>query len=174
MDSLIWPQSSPQLSVYFNGASLQLWDELIFDCFLSNNDLIISPLFQEKEDQNKVLCYLQNTSAASSKLLLTAKPLSLDPSGSQGQLTTASRSLIDALNKLLAFCSASRLVLKECEGALRDVQVWMLVESIKFYPKFNDNHRFSIGLGEHIFSLVCRLHLILLYLYPMCRCLYGE
>lgn len=109
------------------------------------NDSILS-LIQEKEDQNKVLCYLQNTSAASSKLLLTAKPLSLDPNGGQGQLTTASRSLMDALNKLLTFCSASRLVLKECEGALRDVQVWMLVESIRFHPKFN--HRFSIGLGE--------------------------
>lgn len=151
-----------------------MWDEQIVEYLLSNNDSIFS-LFQEKEDQNKVLCYLQNTSAASSKLLLTAKPLSLDPNGGQGQLTKASRSLVDALNKLLAFCSASRLVLKECEGALRDVQVWMLVESIKVYPKFNDNHRFSIGLGEvSFFTNLPTTLAIFAFSVPHSRCLYGE
>ena len=47
----------------------------------------------------------------------------MDPTQGQGQLTAAARSLIDAMNKLLTFCSASRPVLKECKGALLDVQV---------------------------------------------------
>ena len=106
--------------MYVNCYDMDL--RLILDRTCTYYDSIIS-LFQEKEGQNKVLCYLQNTSAASNQLLLAAKPLSLDPSGGQGQLTAASRSLIEALNKLLTFCSASRPVLKECEGALRDVQV---------------------------------------------------
>ena len=56
----------------------------------------------------------------------------MDPTQGQGQLTAAARSLIDAMNKLLTFCSASRPVLKECKGALLDVQVYTYSVNVWF------------------------------------------
>ena len=58
------------------------------------------------------------------ELLLVAKEL-LAEGGVVGSahLTAAARSLIDALNRLLELCPSGRPGVKECESALRDLEV---------------------------------------------------
>ena len=72
-----------------------------------------------------MLGYLRTISVSSSKLLLAAKALSADPNAPNvmNQLAAAARALTDAINSLLDLCSTSGPGQKECDNALRNIEV---------------------------------------------------
>ena len=72
-----------------------------------------------------MLGYLRTISVSSSKLLLAAKALSADPNAPNvmNQLAAAARSVTDAINSLLNLCSTSGPGQKECDNAIRSIEV---------------------------------------------------
>ena len=74
-----------------------------------------------------MLGYLRTISVSSSKLLLAAKALSADPNAPNvmNQLAAAARAVTDAINNLLDLCSTSGPGQKECDNALRNIEVSM-------------------------------------------------
>lgn len=72
-----------------------------------------------------MLGYLRTTSITSSKLLVAAKALHVDPNGPnvQNQLAAAARAVTDSINALLNLCSTSGPGQKECDDALRNIEV---------------------------------------------------
>lgn len=76
-----------------------------------------------------MLGYLRTISVSSSKLLLAAKALSADPNAPNvmNQLAAAARALTDAINSLLDLCSTSGPGQKECDNALRNIEVRLCV-----------------------------------------------
>ncbi len=72
-----------------------------------------------------MLSYLRSISVSSSKLLLAAKALSADPNAPNmmNQLAAAARAVTDAINMLLNLCSNSGPGQKECDNALRNIEV---------------------------------------------------
>ena len=72
-----------------------------------------------------MLGYLRTISVSSSKLLLAAKALSADPNAPNvtNQLAAAARAVTDAINGLLNLCSSSGPGQKECDSALRSIEV---------------------------------------------------
>ena len=73
-----------------------------------------------------MLGYLRTISVSSSKLLLAAKALSADPNAPNvmNQLAAAARAVTDAINSLLNLCSSSGPGQKECDNALRSIEVY--------------------------------------------------
>ena len=84
---------------------------------------------QDRESCNEMLGYLRTISVSSSKLLLAAKALSADPNAPNvmNQLAAAARALTDAINSLLDLCSTSGPGQKECDNALRNIEVRLCV-----------------------------------------------
>ena len=82
-------------------------------------------LTQDRESRNEMLSYLRTISVSSSKLLLAAKALSADPNAPNvmNQLAAAARAVTDAINMLLNLCSTSGPGQKECDNALRNIEV---------------------------------------------------
>lgn len=80
---------------------------------------------QDRESRNEMLGYLRTISVSSSKLLLAAKALSADPNAPNvmNQLAAAARAVTDAINMLLNLCSTSGPGQKECDNALRNIEV---------------------------------------------------
>ena len=80
---------------------------------------------QDKESRDEMLGYLRTISVSSSKLLLAAKALSADPNAPNvmNQLAAAARAVTDAINSLLNLCSSSGPGQKECDNALRSIEV---------------------------------------------------
>ena len=74
-----------------------------------------------------MLGYLRTISVSSSNLLLAAKALSADPNAPMNQLAAAARALTDAINSLLDLCSTSGPGQKECDNALRNIEVRLCV-----------------------------------------------
>ena len=72
-----------------------------------------------------MLGYLRTISVSSTKLLLAAKALSADPNAPNvmNQLAAACRAVTDAINGLLDLCSTSGPGQKECDNALRKIEV---------------------------------------------------
>ena len=72
-----------------------------------------------------MLGYLRTISVSSTKLLLAAKALSADPNAPNvmNQLAAACRAVTDAINSLLDLCSTSGPGQKECDNALRNIEV---------------------------------------------------
>lgn len=83
------------------------------------------PTVQDKESRDEMLGYLRTISVSSSKLLLAAKALSADPNAPNvmNQLAAAARAVTDAINSLLNLCSSSGPGQKECDNALRSIEV---------------------------------------------------
>lgn len=77
-----------------------------------------------------MLGYLRTISVSSSKLLLAAKALSADPNAPMNQLAAAARALTDAINSLLDLCSTSGPGQKECDNALRNIEVSLCAERL--------------------------------------------
>uniref|UniRef100_A0AAR2LIC6 Talin 2a n=1 Tax=Pygocentrus nattereri TaxID=42514 RepID=A0AAR2LIC6_PYGNA len=79
---------------------------------------------QSKEDQFQVIGNLKNISMASSKLLLAAKSLSVDPgaANAKGLLAAAARSVTDSINQLINLCTQQAPGQKECDNALRELE----------------------------------------------------
>ena len=89
----------------------------------------MTPPSQDKESQDQMLGYLRAISVSSSKLLLSAKSFSADPHAPNvmNQLAAAARSVTDAINSLLNLTSASGPGQKECDNALRNIEVGVCV-----------------------------------------------
>ncbi len=92
---------------------------------LLQNGLMLTGATKNKESREQMLGLLRNSSVASSKLLLAAKALSVDPNGPnvQNQLAAAARNVTDSINSLLNLCSTSGPGQKECDSALRNIEV---------------------------------------------------
>lgn len=91
-----------------------------------DEDGSLSPsLPQDPESRNAMLGYLRTISVSSTKLLLAAKALSADPNAPNvmNQLAAACRAVTDAINSLLDLCSTSGPGQKECDNALRNIEV---------------------------------------------------
>ncbi|XP_061881013.1 talin-2a isoform X1 [Entelurus aequoreus] len=79
---------------------------------------------QKKDDQVQVISNLKNISMASSKLLLAAKSLSVDPAAANAKnlLAAAARSVTDSINQLITLCTQQAPGQKECDNALRELE----------------------------------------------------
>ncbi|MEQ2161988.1 hypothetical protein GOODEAATRI_015364, partial [Goodea atripinnis] len=74
---------------------------------------------------SKVVSNLKTISMSSSKLLLAAKALSTDPSSPnlKNQLAAAARAVTDSINQLITMCTQQAPGQKECDNALRELEV---------------------------------------------------
>ncbi|NXI53851.1 TLN2 protein, partial [Chloroceryle aenea] len=79
---------------------------------------------QTKEDQIQVIGNLKSISMASSKLLLAAKSLSVDPGAPNAKnlLAAAARAVTDSINQLITLCTQQAPGQKECDNALRELE----------------------------------------------------
>uniref|UniRef100_A0A8C2I840 Talin 2a n=1 Tax=Cyprinus carpio TaxID=7962 RepID=A0A8C2I840_CYPCA len=77
-----------------------------------------------KDDQMQVIGNLKNISMASSKLLLAAKSLSVDPAAGNAKnlLTAAARTVTDSINQLITLCTQNAPGQRECDNALRELE----------------------------------------------------
>ncbi|KAJ7412997.1 hypothetical protein WISP_93590 [Willisornis vidua] len=81
-----------------------------------------------KEDQIQVIGNLKSISMASSKLLLAAKSLSVDPGAPNAKnlLAAAARAVTESINQLITLCTQQAPGQKECDNALRELEVLSL------------------------------------------------
>ncbi|XP_041082285.1 talin-2 isoform X1 [Polyodon spathula] len=79
---------------------------------------------QCKEDQIQVIGNLKNISMSSSKLLLAAKSLSVDPGAPNAKnlLAAAARAVTESINQLITLCTQQAPGQKECDNALRELE----------------------------------------------------
>ncbi|XP_056272061.1 talin-2-like isoform X2 [Pseudoliparis swirei] len=79
---------------------------------------------QSKDDQIQVIGNLKNISMASSKLLLAAKSLSVDPGAANAKnlLSVAARAVTESINQLITICTQQAAGQKECDNALRELE----------------------------------------------------
>ncbi|XP_051898367.1 talin-2 [Pristis pectinata] len=79
---------------------------------------------QTKEGQIQVVGNLKNISMASSKLLLAAKSLSVDPAAPNAKnlLAAAARAVTESINQLITLCTQQAPGQKECDNALRELE----------------------------------------------------
>ncbi|KTF94138.1 hypothetical protein cypCar_00006455 [Cyprinus carpio] len=84
---------------------------------------------QTKDDQIQVIGNLKNISMASSKLLLAAKSLSVDPGAANAKnlLAAAARAVTESINQLITLCTQQAPGQKECDNALRELEASYLV-----------------------------------------------
>ncbi|XP_039551194.1 talin-2 isoform X2 [Pimephales promelas] len=79
---------------------------------------------QSTDDQIQVIGNLKNISMASSKLLLAAKSLSVDPGAANAKnlLAAAARAVTESINQLITICTQQAPGQKECDNALRELE----------------------------------------------------
>uniref|UniRef100_A0A672IWA8 I/LWEQ domain-containing protein n=1 Tax=Salarias fasciatus TaxID=181472 RepID=A0A672IWA8_SALFA len=79
---------------------------------------------QSQEDQIQVIGNLKNISMASSKLLLAAKSLSVDPGAANAKnlLAVAARAVTESINQLITLCTQQAAGQRECDNALRELE----------------------------------------------------
>uniref|UniRef100_A0A671P3B1 Talin-2-like n=1 Tax=Sinocyclocheilus anshuiensis TaxID=1608454 RepID=A0A671P3B1_9TELE len=79
---------------------------------------------QSKDDQIHVIGNLKNISMASSKLLLAAKSLSVDPAAGNAKnlLAAAARTVTESINQLITLCTQNAPGQRECDNALRELE----------------------------------------------------
>uniref|UniRef100_A0AAY4E2G9 Talin 2 n=1 Tax=Denticeps clupeoides TaxID=299321 RepID=A0AAY4E2G9_9TELE len=79
---------------------------------------------QSTDDQIQVIGNLKNISMASSKLLLAAKSLSVDPGAANAKnlLAAAARAVTESINQLITLCTQQAPGQKECDNALRELE----------------------------------------------------
>uniref|UniRef100_A0A672N1K6 Talin-2 n=1 Tax=Sinocyclocheilus grahami TaxID=75366 RepID=A0A672N1K6_SINGR len=92
-----------------------------FDEFL---DAGIEMAGHTQDDQIHVIGNLKNISMASSKLLLAAKSLSVDPAAGNAKnlLAAAARTVTDSINQLITLCTQNAPGQRECDNALRELE----------------------------------------------------
>uniref|UniRef100_A0A673WE94 Talin 2a n=1 Tax=Salmo trutta TaxID=8032 RepID=A0A673WE94_SALTR len=78
-----------------------------------------------KDEQIQVIGNLKNISMASSKLLLAAKSLSVDPGAANAKnlLAAAARAVTESINQLITLATQQAPGQKECDNALRELEV---------------------------------------------------
>uniref|UniRef100_A0A8C7DEI1 Talin 2a n=1 Tax=Oncorhynchus kisutch TaxID=8019 RepID=A0A8C7DEI1_ONCKI len=79
---------------------------------------------QVKDEQIQVIGNLKNISMASSKLLLAAKSLSVDPGAANAKnlLAAAARAVTESINQLITLATQQAPGQKECDNALRELE----------------------------------------------------
>ena len=100
---------------------------------------------QDRQSRDDMLGHMRNVSVASSKLLLATKALAVDPNAPnvQNQLASAARGVTDAINSLLNMCQSYGPGQRECDNALRNIEVryqqqqrcLRLFEHLSFFTK---------------------------------------
>ena len=80
---------------------------------------------KDRQSRDDMIGTLRNVSMSSSNLLLAAKGLSVDPNAPnvQNRLAAAARSVTDSINALLNLCSSAGPGQRECDNALRNIEV---------------------------------------------------
>uniref|UniRef100_A0A8D2NDU8 FERM domain-containing protein n=2 Tax=Passerellidae TaxID=1729112 RepID=A0A8D2NDU8_ZONAL len=78
----------------------------------------------QAQDQIQVIGNLKSISMASSKLLLAAKSLSVDPGAPNAKnlLAAAARAVTESINQLITLCTQQAPGQKECDNALRELE----------------------------------------------------
>lgn len=121
-------QSAGEVVYASRGSSSQLADasgkfSQDFDEFLDAG-IEMAGHTQKKDDQVQVIGNLKNISMASSKLLLAAKSLSVDPAAANAKnlLAAAARAVTDSINQLITLCTQQAPGQKECDNALRELE----------------------------------------------------
>uniref|UniRef100_A0A6Q2ZB11 Talin 2a n=1 Tax=Esox lucius TaxID=8010 RepID=A0A6Q2ZB11_ESOLU len=106
-----------------------------FDEFL---DAGIEMAGHTQDDQIQVIGNLKNISMASSKLLLAAKSLSVDPGAANAKnlLAAAARAVTESINQLITLATQQAPGQKECDNALRDLTCNPFLSSPVFLPSF--------------------------------------
>uniref|UniRef100_A0A665TW41 Talin-2-like n=1 Tax=Echeneis naucrates TaxID=173247 RepID=A0A665TW41_ECHNA len=110
--------SSSQLAVA-SGKFSQDFDEFLDVCLVASSSSSFSPHLDVQ-----VIGNLKNISMASSKLLLAAKSLSVDPAAANAKnlLAAAARAVTDSINQLITLCTQQAPGQKECDNALRELE----------------------------------------------------
>nr|XP_022305900.1 talin-1-like isoform X8 [Crassostrea virginica] len=87
--------------------------------------LTMAGLNKDGETQNQIVGGLKNISMVSSKLLLAAKSVSADPNApnTKNLLSQAARAVTESINQLINVCTVSAPGQKECDNALRQIQM---------------------------------------------------
>ncbi|KAJ3595926.1 hypothetical protein NHX12_002338, partial [Muraenolepis orangiensis] len=102
---------------------------------------------QSTEDQIQVIGNLKNISMASSKLLLAAKSLSVDPGAANAKnlLSVAARAVTESINQLITLCTQQATGQKECDNALRELEP---VNELSYFDCIESVMENSKVLGE--------------------------
>ncbi|CAG5116694.1 unnamed protein product, partial [Candidula unifasciata] len=87
--------------------------------------LTLAGLSRDQENQNQIVGGLKSVSIVSSKLLLAAKSVSADPNAPNARnlLAQAARAVTESINQLFSICTQSAPGQKECDNALRQIQM---------------------------------------------------
>ncbi|KAL8568329.1 hypothetical protein ACOMHN_040902 [Nucella lapillus] len=95
-----------------------------YEDFVSTG-LTMAGLSKDPETQNQIVGGLKSVSMVSSKLLLAAKSVSADPNAPNAKnlLAQAARAVTESINHLINICTVSAPGQKECDNALRQIQM---------------------------------------------------
>ncbi|PVD36353.1 hypothetical protein C0Q70_03333 [Pomacea canaliculata] len=95
-----------------------------YDDFV-HTGLTMAGLSKDVETQNQIVGGLKSVSMVSSKLLLAAKSVSADPNAPNAKnlLAQAARAVTESINHLINICTVSAPGQKECDNALRQIQM---------------------------------------------------
>ncbi|CAJ0936101.1 unnamed protein product [Ranitomeya imitator] len=91
---------------------------------------------KNKDDQMQVIGNLKTISMASSKLLLAAKSLSVDSGAPSAKnlLAAAARAVTESINQLITICTQQAPGQKECDNALRELEVCYSILALDIPP----------------------------------------
>ncbi|XP_013386332.1 talin-1 isoform X1 [Lingula anatina] len=112
-------QGTPQQLASASNSYSKSYSELV------NEGMTFAGMTKEREVQSQIVSGLKSVSMVSSKLLLAAKSLSADPNAPNARnlLSQAARAVTDSINQLIDICTTSAPGQKECDNALRQIQV---------------------------------------------------
>ncbi|XP_052786529.1 talin-1-like isoform X4 [Mya arenaria] len=87
--------------------------------------LTLAGLAKDPDTQNQIVGGLKSVSMVSSKLLLAAKSVSIDPNAPNAKnlLAQAARAVTESINQLINICTVSAPGQKECDNALRQIEM---------------------------------------------------
>lgn len=90
-----------------------------------HSGLTMAGVSKDAETQNQIVGGLRSVSMVSSKLLLAAKSVSADPNAPNAKnlLAQAARAVTESINQLITICTVSAPGQKECDNALRQIQM---------------------------------------------------
>jgi hypothetical protein len=115
-------------------------DLKIYNNTLATYQINWNHLFKDAELQSEVIIQLKNCQTASNKLLSLSKLCVADPTTPhlKNNLTQSARSLTDSINNLLNACTSSVPGQKECDNAIRNLEVdWKFLRLLKFIKHFD-------------------------------------
>ncbi|KAK7491087.1 hypothetical protein BaRGS_00017651, partial [Batillaria attramentaria] len=112
-------RGAPQQLATSSNRYSQAYDEFV------HTGLTIAGLSKDMETQNQIVGGLKSVSMVSSKLLLAAKSVSADPNAPNAKnlLAQAARAVTESINQLINICTVSAPGQKECDNALRQIQM---------------------------------------------------